>query len=54
MVAITRGLMILKEVGDGTAGNGVSAKKGVTHILGGGLATSVGSDGQGARFHFSV
>ncbi|MEB8535526.1 hypothetical protein [Acidithiobacillus ferriphilus] len=39
--AITRGLMILKEVGDGTAGNGVSAKKGVTHILGGGLATSV-------------
>ncbi len=40
-LAITRGLMILKEVGDGTAGNGVSAKKGVTHIFGGGMATSV-------------
>jgi hypothetical protein len=38
-IAIVRGLMILREVGNGTAGQGVSAKKGVTHILGGGLAT---------------
>lgn len=38
-IAIVRGLMILREVGNGTAGQGVSAKKGVIHILGGGLAT---------------
>lgn len=38
-IAIVRGLMILREVGNGSAGQGVTARKGVTHIMGGGLAT---------------
>ncbi len=41
-IAIIRGLMILKRVGDGTGSSrGDTAEKGVTHILGGGMATAI-------------